>query len=55
MFVVHGVAWNPERCLIMLVYQNIAIQSLTLAVELILLNRGMFQAFYAPHRTPSSC
>ncbi|RPD65628.1 hypothetical protein L227DRAFT_649668 [Lentinus tigrinus ALCF2SS1-6] len=49
MLVVHGVAWNPERCVVMLVYQNIAIQSLTLAVELILLSR--VYAMYGQNRT----
>ncbi|RPD65625.1 hypothetical protein L226DRAFT_237225 [Lentinus tigrinus ALCF2SS1-7] len=39
MLIVHGITWTPERCLIMVVYQNVAIQSLTLAVELILLSR----------------
>ncbi len=36
-----GVAWTPKGCMIMQVYENVAIQSLTLFIELILLSRGM--------------
>lgn len=51
MLIEHGIAWTLEGCMIMQVYQNIAIQSLTLAVELILLGRGM--PSYARHELVS--
>ncbi|TFK89675.1 hypothetical protein K466DRAFT_597610 [Polyporus arcularius HHB13444] len=34
-----GIAWTPKGCIIMQVYENVAIQSLTLSIELILLSR----------------
>ncbi|KAI0711163.1 hypothetical protein C8T65DRAFT_739556 [Cerioporus squamosus] len=48
MLIEHGIAWTPKRCMVMQVYQNIAIQSLTLAVELILL--GRVYAMYSRNR-----